>query len=229
MRRCVCVVWIGKHPQLSSQILELPEVCATGNTIRAEQPADVHAASHPPFASPTSSLTSSRRPPPRPSAGAAARLFLRARRNVPRLARAGRGVRPGRDRAEIAPRSRRDRAEIAPRPRRDRARAGRGERLALLAHAPRGRVRLPPNPNHRTQVLMSYISGSVPEPVVGALYANAYKARQSSGSGWWWWCVGWWLSRAPYRHAGAQAGRAAAGARDPAETQPRSSRDPAEI
>ncbi|EOD29407.1 hypothetical protein EMIHUDRAFT_204066 [Emiliania huxleyi CCMP1516] len=40
-------------------------------------------------------------------------------------------------------------------------------------------------------VLMSYISGSVPEPVVGALYANAYKARQSSGSGWWWWCVGW--------------------------------------
>lgn len=30
-------------------------------------------------------------------------------------------------------------------------------------------------------VLMSYISGSVPEPVIGALYANAYKALKPGG------------------------------------------------
>ena len=30
-------------------------------------------------------------------------------------------------------------------------------------------------------VLLSYISGSVPEPVVGALYANAYKALKPGG------------------------------------------------
>ncbi|EOD19801.1 hypothetical protein EMIHUDRAFT_117831 [Emiliania huxleyi CCMP1516] len=56
-------------------------------------------------------------------------------------------------------------------------------------------------------VLMSYISGSVPEPVVGALYANAYKARQSSGSGWWWWCTtSWWTTRSTGRSA-APSGR----------------------
>jgi len=89
-------VFTGKHPQLSSQILELPEVCATGNTIRAEQPADVQQ---------------------------------------------------------------------------------RDSFSELDATSPDWPV---PDGEYDL-VLMSYISGSVPEPVVGALYANAYKALKPGG------------------------------------------------
>merc|ERR1712070_94826 len=39
----------------------------------------------------------------------------------------------------------------------------------------------PVSPAQYDIVLMSYISGSVPEPVVGALYKNAYKALKAGG------------------------------------------------
>jgi len=89
-------VFTDKHPNLTSLILELPEVCATGNTIRAEQSDDVQKR--------VSFTELDATSPDWPIADADYDI-----------------------------------------------------------------------------VLMSYISGSVPEPVVGALYANAYKALKPGG------------------------------------------------
>jgi len=89
-------VFCGKHPQLSSKVLELPEVCATGNTIKKEQAADVQ------------------------------------------------------------------------------------ERVAFIeldATSPDW----PVNEAAFDIVLMSYISGSVPESIIRPLYANAFKALKSGG------------------------------------------------